>query len=348
MNGNLPICGVIPAYNARETIAAVVKGAFRHLDAVIVADDGSTDGTAAEAREAGADVIVLGENRGKGNVLRLLFGEARKRGFSAVVAIDADGQHDTDDIPSFLQVHRDHPEAVITGSRMWQLGQIPRHRHNSMLVARFFVSLAANQFIEDTQCGFRLYPLSVIESVSLLKEMYVTETEILIKAGDSGRGVRVLPIRAHYPPGQTTHFRSVPDVAAISVYVISYLMVKWGIESLKPGVINTYRGPGTGRDVMFLSPRVDRGFEILTLLTCLPLCMLYGLWYYVARMFSIPALHSLAKGGTSVGRLFFSVMLLPVLLAFSILDLIGNRLGIHPDLTTGFVHQFYSNPWRQV
>ena len=348
MNRIARVCGIIPAYNARETIAGVVKGVFRHLEAVIVVDDGSTDGTGEVAREAGAEVIVLGENRGKGNALRILLTEAWKRGFSAVIAIDADGQHDADDIPSFLQVHQAYPESLITGSRMWGLSQIPRHRHNSMLVARFFVSLAANQFIEDTQCGFRLYPLSVIESMSLLKERYVTETEILIKAGDSGKTIQVLPIRAHYPPGQSTHFRSVPDVAAISVYVISYLMVKWGIEALRPGVVNTYRGPGTGRDVFSLSPRFDRGFEVLTLLTCLPLSMLYGLWYYVARVFSISALHSLTKGSSSVASLLFSVMLLPVLLAVSIVDLIGNRLGIHPDLTTGFVRRYYSNPWHRA
>jgi glycosyltransferase involved in cell wall biosynthesis len=347
VNGNVPVCGIIPAYNARGTIAGVVRGVLRHLETVIVADDGSTDGTAEVAREAGAEVIVLGENRGKGSALRALFSEARRRGFSAVLAIDADGQHDGDDIPSFLQVHRDHPEAILTGSRMGDPGQIPRHRHNSMLVARFFVSLAANQFIEDTQCGFRLYPLSVIDSISLLKERYVTETEILIKAGDSGREVRFLPIRAQYPPGQTTHFRSVPDVAAISVYVISYLMVKWAIEGLRPGVVNTYKGAGTGRDLFFLSPRVDRAFEVLTLLTCLPLSILYVPWYYVARLFSVPAFHSLTRTDTPVGSVLSSIMLLPVLLVFSIVDLIGNRLRIHPDLTTGFVRRHYSNPWHR-
>lgn len=347
MNAGATVCGIIPAYNSVGTIAGVVRGVLRRLGAVIVADDGSTDRTPEVAREAGAEVIVLGENRGKGNALRVLFAEARKRGFSAVIAIDADGQHDVDDIPIFLEVHRDRPEAIITGSRMWDPGQIPRHRHNSMLVARFFVSLAANQFIEDSQCGFRLYPLSVIESISLLKERYVTETEILIKAGDSGREIRVLPIRARYPPGQTTHFRSVPDVAAISVYVISYLMVKWWIEGLRPGLINTYRGAGTGRDAFFLSPRADRAFEVLTLFTCLPLSMLYGVWYYVARLFSVPAFQSLARTGTPVGSLLCSIMLLPVLLIFSIVDLIGNRLQIHPDFTTGFVHRHYLNPWRQ-
>ncbi|HSB73263.1 MAG TPA: glycosyltransferase family 2 protein, partial [Candidatus Methylomirabilis sp.] len=236
MNAEGSFCGIIPAYNARETIAGVVGGVLRHLGTVIVADDGSTDGTADAARAAGADVIVLGKNRGKGTALRMLLAEARRRGFSAVIAVDADGQHDAADIPSFLRAHREHPEAIITGSRMGDPDGIPQHRRNAMLVARFFISLAANQFIEDTQCGFRLYPLSAIGSMALLTGRYVTETEILMKAGDSGREIRSLPIRAHYPPGQATHFRSVCDIAAISVYVISYLMVKWGIEGLRPGV----------------------------------------------------------------------------------------------------------------
>jgi hypothetical protein len=215
-----------------------------------------------------------------------------------------------------------------------------------MLVARFFISLAANQFIEDTQCGFRLYPLSLIGSMALLKERYVTETEILIKAGDSAGEIRCLPTKALYPPGHPTHFRSVPDVAAISVYVISYLMVKWGIEAMRPGVINTYKGAGSTRDVFCLSPRFDRAFEVVTLLTCLPLTILYCLWYYAARLFSISALHSLTSTGVPVGRMLCSVMLLPILLLLSIIDLIGNRLRISPDLTTGFVRRHYANLWR--
>jgi len=91
VNRNATVCGIIPAYNARGTIAGVVRDVLRHLETVIVADDGSTDETAEVAREAGAEVIVLGENRGKGNALRALFSEARRRGYSTVLAIDADG-----------------------------------------------------------------------------------------------------------------------------------------------------------------------------------------------------------------------------------------------------------------
>jgi glycosyltransferase involved in cell wall biosynthesis len=346
MNRDAPIAAIIAAYNARGTVEGVVRGVLRHLKTAIVVDDGSTDGTADAAREAGADVIVLQENHGKGNALRVLFTEARRRGFSAVLALDADGQHDPDDIPAFLQAHRAHPGAIIAGSRMGAHDQIPGHRRNSMLVARFFISLAANKFIEDTQCGFRVYPLSVIGSMALLKERYVTETELLIKAGDSAAEIRCLPIKALYPPGHSTHFRSVPDVAAISVYVISYLMVKWGIEAVRPGVINTYKGAGSSRDVYCLSPRFDRAFEVVTLLTCLPLTILYCFWYSVARLFSISVLYSLTNNGVPVGGLLRSVMLLPVLLLLSIIDLIGNRLRINPDLTTGFVRRHYADLWR--
>ena len=114
------VAAVIAAYNARERIAEVITGAFRHVRTVIVADDGSTDGTAQVAKEAGAEVIVLSENRGKGNALRVLFAEARRRGLSAVIALDADGQHDPDDIPPFSEFTATTPTRSSPG-RGWGL-----------------------------------------------------------------------------------------------------------------------------------------------------------------------------------------------------------------------------------
>jgi hypothetical protein len=225
-------------------------------------------------------------------------------------------------------------------------GAIPVYRRNSMLVARFYICLAANRFIEDTQCGFRLYPLSVVESMAIRKERYVSETEILLKAGDSGIPIRSVPIRAAYLPGQRTHFRSVPDVAAISVYVISYIMVKWWIEGTRPGTAWTYRGAGTGRDVFSLSPSIDRMFECAMVPLCIPLSALYGLWYGLGRLVGIPVLQGLRGCGVPVGKVFASTMLLPLLLAVSIVDLAGNRIGLRPDLTSGFVRRFYPNLWK--
>lgn len=342
-----PVCAVIPAYNAEGTVGNVVKGALALLPMVIVADDGSTDATARIAEDAGALVIRLPENRGKGHCLRLLFAEARKRGFDAVVALDSDGQHDPADIPRFLDAHRKDPGAVIVGSRMADEEGIPVHRKNSMLVARFYVCLAANRYIDDTQCGYRLYPLSVVESIALHKERYVMETELLLKVGDSGIPIRSLPIPAVYLPDQKTYFRSVPDVAAISVYVISYIMVKWALELLRPGEVDTYKGPGSGRDRFFLSPAMDRAFESLMVLTCMPLSALYGVLYFLMRsLLGIRVFEGLKGCGIPVGRVFLSTMLLPVLLVVSIIDLVGNRVGVRPGLTSRFVTKWYPNLWK--
>jgi len=341
------ICVVIPAYNAEETVGAVVKGALALLPTVIVADDGSTDATAEVAKEAGAQVVRLPVNHGKGHCLRLLFAEARKRGFDAVIALDSDGQHDPADIPRFLDAHRKYPGAVIVGSRMADEEGIPVHRKNSMLVARFYVCLAANRYIDDTQCGYRLYPLSVVESIALYKERYVMETELLLKVGDSGIPIHSLPIPAVYLPDQKSYFRSVPDVAAISVYVISYIMVKWALELWRPGEVNTYKGPGSGRDRFFLSPAMDRAFESLMVLTCMPLSALYGVLYFLMRsVFGIRVFEGLKGCGVPVGRVFLSTMLLPLLLVVSIIDLVGNRVGLRPGLTSRFVRKWYPNLWK--
>jgi len=341
------VCAIIPAFNAEGTVGPVVKGALSFLPTVIVADDGSADATARVAEDAGALVIRVPVNHGKGHCLRLLFAEARNRGFDAVIALDSDGQHDPADIPRFLAAHGDDPGAVIVGSRMGDEEAIPVHRRNSMLVARFYVCLAANRYIDDTQCGYRLYPLSVVESVALHKERYVTETELLLKAGDSGIPIRSLPIPAVYRRDQKTYFRSVPDVAAISVYVISYIMVKWAVEACRPGVVNTYKGPGSGRDRFFLSPGVDRAFESLMVLTCMPLSALYGALYFLVRsLFGVRVFEGLKGCGIPVGRVFLSTMMLPLLLGISIIDLAGNRVGLRPGLTSRFVAKWYPNLWK--
>ncbi|MEK6697171.1 MAG: hypothetical protein AABY98_08465, partial [Candidatus Deferrimicrobiota bacterium] len=263
------------------------------------------------------------------------------------IALDSDGQHDPVDIPRFLDAHRNDPGSVIVGSRMADEDAIPVHRRNSMLVARFYVCLAANRYIDDTQCGYRLYPLSVVESVALHKERYVTETELLLKVGDSGIPIRSLPIRAVYLPDQKTYFRSVPDVAAISVYVISYIMVKWAVESRRPGEVNTYKGPGSGRDRFSRSPAMDRAFEILTVLACMPLSALYGVLYFLMRsLFGVRVFEGLKGCKVPVGRVFLSTMLLPLLLGISIIDLAGNRVGLRPGLTSRFVTKWYPNLWK--
>ncbi len=342
----MKVCAAIAAYNAENSVADVVRGARRHLGTVLVVDDGSSDRTAGAASGAGADVVAVSENRGKGNALRLLFAEARRRGFEAVVVLDADGQHDPGDLPRFLEAHAADPEAIIAGSRMGESGAIPAYRYNSMLVARFYICLAANRFVEDTQCGYRLYPLRAIEGMALRKERYVTETEILVKAGDSGVRIHGVPVRTIYSDAHGSHFRRIPDVASISLYVISYMMVKWAIEAVRPGTVHTYRGAGTGRDRFGGTARGDWWFEALTLFAAMPLSACYFGWYFLARLAGVNSFAGLRSCGVPASKVLGSTLLLPLLLLVSIIDLAGNRVGVRPNLAPGFIRRFYPNLWK--
>ena len=146
-----------------------------------------------------------------------------------------------------------------------------------MHIARFFVSLAANQFIEDTQCGFRLYPLTLINKIPLTTDRYVTETEILIKAGDMGSKIRAVKINAIYGCN-TSHFRPILDVDAITAYVISYLMIKWLKEGVSSDRPNTY-SPHNIRDLIGRHKFIDGRFQTLTALTICPVTVLFLIEY---------------------------------------------------------------------
>ena len=272
------ICVVIPAYNASETIGHVVRGALKHVPFVMVADDGSTDDTAKFAAEAGAEIILVDKNRGKGHALEVLFQRAIEEGYDAAISMDADRQHDTKDIPNFTQAHDIHPNDIIVGSRVHEKEKIPRGRYNSMYIARFYISLAANQFIDDTQCGFRLYPLSLIENILLTTDRYVTETEILMKAGDMGAFIRSVKIDPMYDNNHS-HFRPVMDIVAITAYVISYLIIKWLIEGVSSDRPCTYSANNI-RDLIGRRKTIDRLFQAITVLS-VPLAPVFFLIEYI-------------------------------------------------------------------
>jgi len=99
-------CAVIPAFNNKTTISTVVAKTRREIDHVVVVDDSSTDETARLAEDAGAHVIRVSKNRGKGNALRIGFHYALERDFDAIITLDADLQHDPSEIPKFITIMR--------------------------------------------------------------------------------------------------------------------------------------------------------------------------------------------------------------------------------------------------
>ena len=147
------IVALIPGYQEGPRIAAVVAGARRFLPVVVV-DDGSTDDTAAQAEAAGATVLVQRPNAGKGAALRAGFRHALENGATAVVTLDADGQHDPAEIPAFLAAFEATGAELIIGRR--DFATMPLVRRLSNTLGGWVFSMAVGRRVADNQSGYRL------------------------------------------------------------------------------------------------------------------------------------------------------------------------------------------------
>lgn len=336
------VCVVISAYNASRTVGNIVNGALKHVSKVIIADDGSTDSTAVAASRAGAEVIIINRNRGKGNALKVLFQKTLEEGYNAVISMDADGQHDPEDIPQFLAAHIMHPDDIISGSRMDEKEKIPRARYNSMCIARYYISLAANQFLEDTQCGFRLYPLSLIKKIRLTTERFVTETELLMKAGDMGADIRFVSIKTIYS-GNGTHFKPVKDIIAITAYVSSYICVKWFIEGITSNNSNTYLTQNHVRDLIGKNKIIDHLFQVFAVFTALPATVFFLIEYLFLEPFIPNNFASIRGLGCGFSKITLSTQMLPILLIVASVEKIMEITGFKVNIMDGFIKRCFSN-----
>ena len=198
------VLALIPAHDEAPRIAAVVTGAARHLP-VLVVDDGSSDGTAAEAAAAGAKVLRQHPNQGKGAALRAGFRQALDDGCEAVVTIDADGQHDPAEIPLFLASldARPRPELVI-GRRSFRA--MPASRRMANELGRRAFSWAVGEDIPDNQSGYRLVGRRLMTAMLDSREPgFEFEVEMITTALRHRWPLGWVPIRTIY--GAPSHIR---------------------------------------------------------------------------------------------------------------------------------------------
>ena len=207
---------VVPAHDEAPTIADVVRRARRHAP-VIVVDDGSSDETAAAATRAGADVCRHARRRGKAAALRTGVVAARARGATHVVTLDADGQHDPDDIPALLAAVA--TRTVVIGARPSESDALPAGRAEAIVVAGFFVNWASGLPLADTQSGFRVYPVTIFDEVPAQRGGFVFETELLLAAAARGWSVCEVPVRALPRIAARSRFRPVADGVAIGAHL---------------------------------------------------------------------------------------------------------------------------------
>lgn len=190
------VLGIIPAFNEEQRIERVVRGALEHL-AVLVIDDGSRDKTSKVAQQAGAQVIQQTPNQGKGIALRKGFKHALDSGYQVVVTLDADGQHDPAEIPTFLEAYQAGEPDLIIGKRDFR--EIPPVRRLANSLGKWSFSWAVGQPIEDNQSGYRLLNRRMMESVLGSQESgFEFEVEMIVICIQSDYRLMWVPIRTIY------------------------------------------------------------------------------------------------------------------------------------------------------
>jgi len=192
------IAAVIPAYGEEKHIGDVVRRTRQQLDHVLVVDDGSNDQTAARAREAGAEVIVHPQNRGKGEAIKTGLRHWLDRQFTYVVILDADGQHLPEEIDRFVNAASTLDAQLFIGTRMNDLSGMPPLRR---IVNRYMskrISRTCGQRIPDTQCGFRMLHRQLVPDVLGGANRFDYETEMLIFASRKGYRIESVPISTVY------------------------------------------------------------------------------------------------------------------------------------------------------
>lgn len=199
ISGNIAI---IPAYNEAGRIAPVIHKTQNHLP-VLVVDDGSADQTAAVAKQAGAQVIRQVENQGKGAALQAGFRWAIDQGYSAIVTLDADGQHDPDEIPQFVKAYDTKGADLIIGKR--DFSDMPIVRRFANWSGKVTFSWALGQDIPDNQSGFRLLSSRMAnEMLASYESGFELEVEMIVICIRNGFTLDWVPIRTIYA-GEGSH-----------------------------------------------------------------------------------------------------------------------------------------------
>jgi glycosyltransferase involved in cell wall biosynthesis len=203
---------VIPALNAERTLGDVVRGAREEIDDVLLIDDGSRDRTAEVAREAGANVISHGVNRGKGAALKTGFSHAMQRGYDAVITLDADGQHLPREIPKFQTARAETHADLIIGGRAHLFDQMVTHRRMANRFSAWCIARASMTNVDDSQSGFRLYSSNLLLKAHLRSDGFDLESEVIVRAGCDGFKVITIPIDLGFVDGiSTSHYKPVSD-----------------------------------------------------------------------------------------------------------------------------------------
>ena len=189
---------IIPAYNEEVALGSIILRTLQYVDEVIIVNDGSDDKTVDVAKLAGAEIINHATNLGKG--------EALKSGFSAigdadvVVTIDADGQHNPDEIPSLIKPIIEDGADLVNGSRYMNGPEenTPAYRRVGQQVIDNATNISAGIKVTDSQSGFRAFSPAACKVFRFYDTGFGIESEMLVDVAEAGLKIVEVPITVRY------------------------------------------------------------------------------------------------------------------------------------------------------
>lgn len=240
-------CIIIPTYNNCRTVADIVDRAIAVCQDVVVVNDGSTDKTTDVL--CNLNIIVLNHDRnlGKGQALKTGLRYAIMNGFTHAVTIDSDGQHFPEDIPALIEESERYPSDIIVGCRNLTSENMPKGNTFANRFSNFWLRLQTGQRLDDTQSGFRIYPLDFLHGMRLITSRYEAELELMVYAAWHGVHLRGVPVKVLYQPEgeRVSHFRPFRDFFRISV-LNTLLCLCALFYGLPAAVIRKIKGNGHG------------------------------------------------------------------------------------------------------
>ena len=214
------IAVIVPTFNNEGTLGSIITGCKALPYDIIVVNDGSTDSTSDVLREfTDITVISFDVNKGKGAALIAGLRYAAGKGYSHAVTIDSDGQHMPEDILLLIDASLKEPDVLWVGSRNLSASNMPGKNTFANRFSNFWFKIQTGIKMEDTQSGFRIYPLKPIENMKFISGRYELELELLVRYAWKTRCVRNIPVRVIYMPEgeRVSHFRPFRDFFRISL-----------------------------------------------------------------------------------------------------------------------------------
>ncbi|WP_406844878.1 DUF2062 domain-containing protein [Flavobacterium soyae] len=226
-------CVIVPSYNNHKTLKKVLDSILDFTQNIIIVNDGSTDETSKILKQYSQFTqIHHPKNLGKGRALRNGFRKAIEMNFEYAITIDSDGQHFASDIPVFISAIQNEPNSLLIGSRNMTQENVPKKSSFGNKFSNFWFKFETGIELQDTQSGFRLYPLKLIPE-QFYTNKFEFEIEVIVRSAWKGIVVKNIPIQVLYDPAErVSHFRPFRDFTRISI--LNTVLVTNALLYIKP------------------------------------------------------------------------------------------------------------------